>query len=361
MAYAKDTKRRLIEGFDPEATTIPEYAKANDISESTFRKWIRKAENNGTLKTDVEVSDKHPQPNFMKKLDPGFNVMNVLQMLSSRVADHRDEEKDYCKIAVETNKPIAVIKAADLHLGGMDVDYKSLMEHYQFLMEEDRFYLQLFGDDINMMIMHKTTAARHDILTPDEQCNLLVGMVDQLLERGKLLSMCWGNHSDEFTERTAGFSLVKLLLSKKVPYFSGMGYIDLVVGGQTYGQGFTHKTRFNSFMNPLHGSKRMQQMHYEIFGLNRPMCREYITAHTHFPAVALEGCQPEDRIYLIKCGTFKTEDLYSRRYFAKGRIGCPTIVYYPDRVEHIAFPTPYDAYRYMTGKDWPGLKNSERK
>jgi hypothetical protein len=186
-------------------------------------------------------------------------------------------------------------------------------------------------------------------------------MVDGLLDKGKLLSMCWGNHSDEFTERNAGFGLVKLLVKNKVPYFSAMGFIDLVVGDQTYGEAFTHKTRFNSFMNQLHGCKRMQQCHAEYFGSNRAIAKCYITAHTHNPAVSFEGCLPEERIYYVKCGTFKTEDLYSRRYFGKGKIGVPSVVYYPDRMEHIAFPTPYDAYRYMTGKDWPGLKNSERK
>jgi len=34
-------------------------------------------------------------------------------------------------------------------------------------------------------------------------------------------------------------------------------------------------------------------------------------------------------------------------YYGQGRIGCPTVVYYPDRLEHLCFPTPWEANRYM--------------
>ena len=358
MAYSKTFIDNLIANYDPSETTIMKYAMDNGVAESQMRKWLK---NGSNRKRDAQVLESHPHPDFLKKLDKDVNPIDILTKLAGRVDEHKREDKDYCKIAIKTGKPIAVIKAADLHLGGLDVDYKSLLAHYQFLLNEERFYLQLFGDDINMMIMHKTTAARHDALTPDEQCDLLVSMVDGLLDKGKLLSMCWGNHSDEFTERSAGFSLVKLLVSKKVPYFSAMGYIDLQVGDVTYPMAFTHKTRYNSFMDAVHGNKRMAQLHSHFFGSNRPIAKEYITAHTHYPAIAVEGCLPEDRIWYIKCGTFKVDDLYSRRYFGYGRIGCPCVIYFPDRREHLCLPTPYDAYRYLSGRDWPGLKNSEKK
>lgn len=308
-----------------------------------------------------KLIEDHPIPNFDKRPTNKVDVIETLKNLSERVNKHGNTDKDYSKIAIKTNKPVAVMKAADLHLGGLDISYESLLNHYKFLLEEERFYLQLFGDDINMMIVHKTVGARHDILSPNEQCNLLSSMVDELITKGKLLSMGYGNHSDEFSERNIGLSLTKLLFNHKIPYFRGLGYIDLLVGNETYPMAFTHKTRFHSFMNAVHGNKRMEQMHSEFFGVGRPIAREYITAHTHYPAVAMEGCLPNDRIYYIKCGTFKTDCLYSQRYFGQGRIGVPCVVYFPDRFEHICFPTPYEAYRYMTGKDFPGLKNSDKK
>ena len=292
----------------------------------------------------------HRKPQFgqlpIKKVDP----IGVLDEAIARCGVHKKDE-DYRKIAIATNKPIAVMKAADLHFGGLDVDYVALKSHADFLLNTPGFYLQLFGDDLNMMIMHKTVGARHDGWTPEEQVNWLESFVDMCLKKGKILSMGWGNHSDEFTERNAGFGIVRALMKYKVPYFRGLGYIDLVVGKHTYPMAFAHKVRFNSFMNPTHGNKRMEQMHTEFFGINRLPAREYITAHTHNPAISMQGCLPEDRVYYIKCGTFKTNCLYSQRYFGQGRIGVPTVVYHPDRLEHVCFPTPWEAYRYMNGKD----------
>jgi len=293
----------------------------------------------------------HAKPDFGNLPDKKIDVNKMLQDLAERSKAHNKDNKDYRKIAIEVGRPIAIMKAADLHLGGLDVSYESLQRHYDFLLKRKDFYLQLFGDDLNLMIMHPSTAARHDIITPNEQCALLEGIVDSLLSEGKLISMCWGNHTDEFTERNAGFGLVSQLVKHKVPYFRGLGYIDLQFNDQTYPMAFTHKTRFNSFMNALHGNKRLQQLHSEFFTPNRAIAREYITAHTHYPAVGYEGMLPDDRVYYIKCGTFKTNCLYSQRYFGQGRIGVPTMVYHPDRMDHICFPTPWQAYQYMTGKD----------
>jgi hypothetical protein len=325
-----------------EGLTNTQLAKKYNVSRGTVT---------NILKAEEIEPDEHPRPCFevkvLKKRDP----VAILEAAAARVESHRTDV-DYHKIAIDTKRPIAIMKAADLHFGGLDVDYSSLLAHVKFLKQNKNFYLQLFGDDINMMVMHRMVGARHDGWTPEEQVNWLENLVDMLLEEGKLISMASGNHSDEFTERTAGFGIVRAVMKHKVPYFRGLGYIDLMVGKQTYPMGFVHKTRFKSIMNPLHGNKRMQQMHTELFGINRMPCREYITAHTHNPAFTTEGCQPEQRVHLIKCGTFKTNCLYSQRYFGQGRIGVPTVVYHPDRLEHIVFPTPWEAYRYMNGKDF---------
>jgi len=277
--------------------------------------------------------------------------LDMLRAAITRSSSHA-VDPDYRKITIAANQPIAIMKASDLHFGGLDVDYESLLAHCQFLLDAPNFYLQLFGDDINMMVMHRMVGARHDGFTPEEQINWLENFVHEMLERGKLVSMASGNHSDEFTEKNAGFGIVRAVMKYKVPYFRGIGYIDLVVGDQTYPMGFVHKTRFSSFMNPVHGNKRMEQQHPKLFGLNRLPCREYITAHTHNPAMATEGCLPHERTHYIKCGTFKTNCLFSQRYFGQGRIGVPTVVYHPDRLEHILFPTPWEAYRYMHGTDY---------
>lgn len=359
MSFRKYTDREkldMAESFRASGIPISSYARQHGIAVDTLKRWV----NESSFDNAADAVD-HPMPQFDKRPSNKLDVLATLRKLADDTKKEEGVHKDYAKIVVPTNRPIATMKAADLHLGGMDIAYGALLRHYQFLLEEERFYLQLFGDDINMMIIHKNVGARHDVITPNKQVELIESVVDGLLERGKLLSMCWGNHSEEFAEKTLGLSLMKLLFAHKVPYFRGMGYIDLNVGSETYPIAFTHATRFHSFMNAVHGNKRMEQMHAEYFTPSRPIAREYVTAHTHYPAYSVEGNLPEDRIWFIKCGTFKTDCLYSQRYFGQGRIGVPTVVYHPDRMEHVCFPTPFEAYRYMTGKDAPGLKNSEKK
>lgn len=303
------------------------------------------------------IGGEHRKPDFGAAPANRVDVLDVLAKAAARAEDHNGENKDYRRIVIETDVPIAVMKSADWHFGGLDISYESLAAHIQFLWRVPGMYLQLFGDDLNLMVMHKTVSARHDILTPDEQIDWLESFVDECLERGKLISMGWGNHSDEFTERSAGFGIVKRITKAKIPYLRGLGYIDLVLRNSlgeeyVYPMAFAHKVRFNSFMNALHGNKRMQQMHAEFFGVTRALAHEYITAHTHNPEYSTQGCIPEQRVHLIRCGTFKTNCLYSQRYFGQGRIGVPTVVYHADRFEHTVLPTPWEAYRYMTGKDW---------
>jgi len=224
-----ETKEAIMDDIIEDELSVSEIAVKNKVSSRT----IERIKKDG-VKGKCELPINHPIPNFDERPSNKVDVIKTLQSLSERVNQHKDVDKDYAKIVIKSDKPIAVMKAADLHLGGLDISYDSLLNHYKFLLEEERFYLQLFGDDINMMIVHKTVGARHDILSPNEQCNLIQSMVDDLISKGKLLSLCWGNHSDEFSERNIGLSLTKLLFNHKIPYFRGMGYIDLLVGKEIY-------------------------------------------------------------------------------------------------------------------------------
>ena len=302
------------------------------------------------------VPDPHNAPDFGEPPKEPINVLEWCDRAITRTTGH-EKAKDYYRIVIKTDKPIAVMFSADWHFGGLDVDYVALKRHYDFLLNVPGFYTSLVGDLGNMMNLHRTASVRRDILTPDEQAEFLHNIIHQTVDAGKLLTVNSGNHDDEFTERSAGFGLLKLMAKGKVPYFRGHGYLDLVLqrsdGGEVvYPIGLAHKTRFSSYMNKLHGAKRMEQMSAEFFGVDRPIPRVFVTAHHHNPAMSTEGLTPEDRIIFVKCGTFKTDCTYSQRYFGQGRIGVPTIVFHPDRREHVGLPTPFEAYRYMSGEDW---------
>lgn len=300
----------------------------------------------------------HQPPDFGTLPAQPVNVMAYLDE-AERLTKNTPKPKDYWRIVIETDVPIAIMKAADFHFGGLDVDYASLKDHIAFLLDVPQMYVQLYGDLSNHMIQHRVVGARRDIMGPNEQIDFDKQLIHDTLDAGKLISVGSGagTHDESHIEHTSGISLIELLCMRKVPYFRGMGYVDLVLRmsdgtEQTYRQGFVHTVRFNSFMNPLHGAKRMQQLHAEFFGRDRPICHEYVTAHKHCPAHSTEGLTPEDCVHLVRIGTFKVYDKYSQRLFGQGRIGVPAIVYHPDRHESVCLHNPWQAYRYMEGRDW---------
>ena len=238
------------------------------------------------------------------------NPLEILTDLSNRKR-YLSKTKDIADISINVKHPIAIMLGADWHFGGLDVDYVSLKKHVEFLFNTPNFYLITAGDDINLMtMMNRNVSARAEAMTPEEQVAYLEAFINKCVKEEKILACGWGNHDDEWMEKNAGFSIVKYLTKNKVPYFEAQAYINLKVGSQYYPIMFTHKTRFNSYMNPVHGNKRMQQMQTELFGTEVKPARIILTAHTHNPYYAVEGCLPEDRVILVKTGTFKTKDLY---------------------------------------------------
>ena len=88
-----------------------------------------------------------------------------------------------------------------------------------------------------------------------------------------------------------------------------------------------------------------------------------VTAHHHSPAYAIVNRYPVAReagfdfggdVALIRTGTFKINDGYSMRFWNKGIIGVPTVVYHPDKFL-------FDVYRSAERAVELGLKGGTKK
>ena len=219
MRKIADSIKELALAMLGEGNCPLEVAEQLNLNANTVRSWRHRArmdEGSQSGGSDIVSDPEHVPPNFfdfLKEKGKKPIVLDTLDALVKRTENHNDKIKDYRRIAIETNKPVAVMSAGDLHMGGLDISYRSLAEHYRFLLDTDNFYIRLLGDELNMMIMHRVVGARHDILSPNEQMELFSSMVNELMDKGKLLWVCSGNHTDEFTERSSGFGLVKHLTS----------------------------------------------------------------------------------------------------------------------------------------------------
>ena len=80
----------------------------------------------------------HAKPNFGELPSAKMDVLETLRGLAERCNAHK-KDQDYRKIAIEADRPIAVMKTADWHLGGLDISYDSLLAHLEFLWNTPNF------------------------------------------------------------------------------------------------------------------------------------------------------------------------------------------------------------------------------
>lgn len=193
-----------------------------------------------------------------------------------------------------------------MHLGSIAVDYSIFLEFTKMILEIPNFYIVLVGDDIDNFVNFKNMLAIHQqIISPAEQDAFFESWLNEV--QHKILFATWGNHA-EFDEKYTGKNSSKAILNKRVIYFNGIGKAVLQINKTAYSIAVTHRTRYFSQINRLHGIKRMARE--TIQG-----CDIYIAGDRHDPAFEFlhEGGNWQ---VMIQLGTFKTNDSYSKRYFA---------------------------------------------
>ena len=72
----------------------------------------------------------HRHPDFSTAPSERIDVCELLSRAVTRAGKNPDApDKDYAQVIIPTDKPIAVMKSADWHFGGLDVDYAALLAH----------------------------------------------------------------------------------------------------------------------------------------------------------------------------------------------------------------------------------------
>lgn len=303
------------------------------------------------IETEVIPDSTHMKPLFIDKKVGEFNWRETLNLMeqSQQLHDANKWSQESCKIKLEVDRPIAIVLSADWHLGSTAVNYAVWKKDIETFMNTPNLYLGTVGDLIdNFRDFKSKFPIVNQLISPNIQYDLLQGIFVDMVDNGKLLFAVAGNHDVEFDERIMGDSFVARFTSRLVPFFDGKGVVELTVGEVTYSFLVMHKSRFSSFLNTLHGNKREYQLTFPADVV--------VTAHTHMPgfeeyhhydwANAL-GYNVGGTSFLVKCGTYKEGDIYSRRYFNKGIISTPTIVLYPNSKKMVYFQCAEDAITFM--------------
>ena len=349
--YSNEQKRQCVQDFIDEKNVCAISAR-HDIPEATMRNWCRGVTAGTDLfekfPDEVQNADKtdeenlFPQFDKIKKKDISWRELGEFAKQAQTV---REKSKAYqskvgITIPVKTDRPVAIMYSSDWHLGSVATNYDEFMRHIDKVLETPNLYMVTVGDEIDNFYRFGTLRPIFDqIMPPELQMDMLRGILKELASQKKILAACWGNHTSEFAERAMGFDVMSQLVANKVPYLGTKGIINLKIGDQTYDNLVTHKSRYSSFLNRLHGNKRE-------FQLTHP-ARVVVTAHTHVPDFETYyhyGVQN----FLIKCGTFKIDDIHSMRYYGRGVMGTPTLVYHPGHDHIVPFSRCEDALLYTS-------------
>jgi len=267
----------------------------------------------------------HPIPIFVDKKEAEdinwrewFDNLRQRQKLHQRTSFSQDE----AMIEINTDKKIAVCFSADWHTGSVAVDYNQLQSNLETILDTDRVYMITVGDLIDNF--------RHfNSLMPI--LSVLYAILNEFFSKKKWLCACWGNHDIERDEKLYGQSPVKEMLAKKLIYFNGKGTLKLKVGEEIYIIRMSHRLPGNSIHNPNHPQARELRW-------NAPEADVIVSAHRHEPAIQnfYEYGRPK---CLIQTGTFQTDDGYAKRYYSKGIVAVPTVVFYPNKHFCFAYPS----------------------
>lgn len=306
------TERQVLDVFGTSADHVP--PEFEDLKKSRFewREWLDLARRQRQLRDDASPNQRHAHINL------------------------------------ETDLPIAIAYTADWHLGSASVDYDEWERNISFLMEQDRVYLAVLGDLIDNVARFRTVEpVLNQVMPPKYQRKMLRDIINEMVDAGKLLYATWGNHDWEFSESTVGDSLMDDIY-ERVPSFADTGIAVLQVGDQRYTNLASHLPKYNSAFNRLHGNKQMHRLEFPADVV--------ITAHTHAPDFETYTTYQDaqelgmgfgGRCIMVKVGTFKTDDIYSKRYYGRPAIMVPTIVYDPRRRDMTVFESAEKAVKYM--------------
>lgn len=252
-------------------------------------------------------------------------------------AQRRDPVIVHDDFAVNTDRPIGVLFASCMHLGGRYTAYEEFRDLYDRALQIDGLYWGSLGDDIEGFMAHFPDVASVDdqLLNVRNQLQLLEAVLAPLAESNRLLFGCGSQHGGAWERKRTGRNPVKeLYLSLNVPFFDGVGYVRFRVGKSTYFIALAHELPGDSMWNPTHAHTRAARFRF-------PMADVVVAGDKHSSAIQrfpmfldeyLMGNRESPFVWLIQAGTAKTgPDVYTVSRWPMGEFGWPIVIFHPDK------------------------------
>lgn len=292
--------------------------------------------------SQVQVLDSPEQRSA--KLREAARMITELMNESDPVTTH------YTRV-FDTTKPVAIMWASCMHLGGRYTDH----DFIERTMNEfaDFGHIFFIGDEIEGF----SPAWFHSgsIIEQGLQIPLQIELFDSYMERfwDRTIGGCWSQHGSMWFEKNQGTNpLKRRYLDRGIPYFDGSANLTYQVGNQLYYIVASHEFPGNSQWNKNHSHIRALRFNYPtadaiIAGDKHTYAYQEIQVYTdEYEA----GRRPSPWVHLIQSGTAKTgPDKYTIKAWSKGQAEWPITVLFPE--EHLIKVTRHidDARKWVEG------------
>lgn len=230
--------------------------------------------------------------------------------------------------SIDSELPILLLVAGDLHLGSVHTDYDAIREMVNFVKGAPNAYVIFNGDLVDNFdsLSGKLLKAGIDsqLVPPAAQREVYEALIDELGDR--ILSVTIGNHEE--------FSMIDGFLNagrrNNIPIGLNRITLNLKVNN-SWGikVAVIHKANGYSHINPNHANRREQHAHY-------PDADVVVVGHTHTPAIQTLS-YPKDgelrEVIFVQTGSFKSADAYTYKYFnpyVSSRFAVHGLVLMPD-------------------------------
>ena len=243
--------------------------------------------------------------------------------------------QDEANIVIDTDEPIAVLALSDAHIGSWGTDHDLLEKITDEILNTPNLYVAILGDMEQMAIKtaHGILSLSDNLLPPELQHRYIESWLREIEHR--VLFSTWDNHAVQREENASGYSRYADIMKRKVIWHAGIGHPNVTVGNETYLMAVSHRFRFRTYMNPVHGGMqyiRTEAPHREIS----------LAGDSHVPGVTHWTLGDKEKLSL-NCGSYQTNSGYGKRFFSlTTHPMMPVVVLFPDRHRFIGLPSVAD-------------------
>lgn len=212
----------------------------------------------------------HPATEPMIHLDKkvgGFNWRDAIAPIQEMQKLHNNSSNSQSHATVrigDGNNPVGILCWGDQHIGARGSDYNLFVEMTDTLLNTPNLFAVLTGDVVEWAVkLRGVSEVCAQILDPSRQLMFIESWIADI--KHKVIASSFGNHTDDRSEAGIGVCPIRNAIANHVPYFAGIGHLDVQVGDQIYKGAISHKFKGVTAQDSTAGCKRYLRVEAPTF------------------------------------------------------------------------------------------------